>query len=65
MRLTALAASTAAVVLLAGCGGSSSGTAAGGSNSHPVPQLRSMAELRAVFNAHEGVPRLIVLISPT
>jgi hypothetical protein len=27
--------------------------------------LRSIDQLRAAFNAHPGVPRLIVIISPT
>jgi hypothetical protein len=30
-----------------------------------VTELRSVEQLRAAFNAHDGVPRLIVLASPT
>lgn len=47
------------VVLLTGCGGSS------GSHTVDVPQLHSIGQLRSVFNAHQGVPRLVVLVSPT
>jgi len=28
-------------------------------------ELRSIGQLRAAFSAHEGLPRLIVLASPT
>lgn len=30
-----------------------------------VRQLQSVSQLRSAFNAHSGVPRLILLISPT
>lgn len=63
MKATVLAAIAAALVL-AGCGGGLR-TTAGHASPSAVPQLRSISELRATFNAHPGVPRLLVLISPT
>ena len=42
-----------------------------GSNAHTtqpktqIAQLQSLKQLRHEFNAHAGVPRLILLISPT
>ena len=51
-----------AVAILAGCGAGRNVSSAG----HPaVAQLRSIAQLRHTFDAHAGVPRLILLISPT
>jgi hypothetical protein len=64
-RLAALLAIGLALVG-AGCGGgdhsTSSGRAPAGDG---VTELRSIGQLRGAFNAHEGVPRLIVLASPT
>jgi hypothetical protein len=60
-RLVALLALVAA--LAAGCGGSH--TAASRAASPAVRDLHSVAELRSSFDAQRGVPRLIVLVSPT
>ena len=64
MKAAALASLGVAAFLLAACGGSSK-PAATHASAPPVPQLRSIDQLRAAFNAHETVPRLVVLISPT
>ena len=47
------------VLFLSGCGSGGHTT-----QSH-VTELRNIAQLRQEFNAHPGVPRLIVLVSPT
>jgi hypothetical protein len=50
----------------AGCGGSSAATkSAARPAASAVRDLHSVAELRSVFEAHRGEPRLIVLVSPT
>lgn len=54
-----LALVAAAALVVAGCGG---GTHTGAA---PPPQLRSIDQLRAAFDAAPTEPRLIVLISPT
>jgi|GEM_PF-5801364 len=55
-----------AALVLSGCGGASSRTLVGHhSGAQAVPQLRNLDQLRAAFNAHSGVPRLLVLIAPT
>ena len=67
-RLLVLAACTSALLAAAGCGGKGStsaspraenGTAAG------IRDLHNIDELRSAFNARQGQPRLILLISPT
>jgi hypothetical protein len=61
-----LAAVLAAFV--AGCGGSpqrASSTQRSPAQARGIVQLRSIDQLRTAFNAHPGVPRLIVLVSPT
>jgi hypothetical protein len=56
----------ALALMVAGCGGSHASTSsAPRSPALTIPQLTSIDQLRAVFNAHPGQPRLIVLISPT
>ena len=65
MRSTAFAATAVALLLLAGCGGGGSGTPSGHPSAQAMPQLRSIDQLRSAFNADTGVPRLVVLISPT
>jgi hypothetical protein len=52
----------AAAVLAAGCGGSHRSAK---TTAPPVRTLHSVAELRTLFNAQPGIPRLIVLVSPT
>lgn len=66
MRAAPLAVLCFTALVLSGCGGGGSHAPAGNHSSAPaVPQLRSMEQLRAAFNAHSEVPRLVVLISPT
>jgi hypothetical protein len=63
-RGTASAAATLILLLTA----AAAGTASGGHGQHTggrVRQLENIGQLRAAFNAHPGVPRLIVLVSPT
>ena len=64
MKAAALATLGVMALMLAACGGSSRTPATRASTS-PVPQLRSIEQLRAAFNAHTSMPRLVVLISPT
>jgi len=65
-RLIVLVASAAVVVLAAGCGASTpTGGATGSAQGSPITQLRAVSQLRSVFNAHDGTPRLLVLASPT
>ncbi len=52
---------TALTVAASGCGSSSHATQA---NSQ-IRQLQSIDQLRHAFDAHPGMPRLILLISPT
>jgi hypothetical protein len=66
MRRLGLIVACALALLGAGCGGASheSSTTAqpkGGG----ATELRDIGQLRAAFNARSGVPRLIVLASPT
>jgi hypothetical protein len=67
MRRLATLLVCAAAVVIAGCGGGSRATSssAPAAKRDGVTQLRSIGQLRAAFNAHPGVPRLIVLASPT
>jgi ABC-type glycerol-3-phosphate transport system substrate-binding protein len=64
MKPAALASLGLIALMLAACGGSSK-TPATRANTFSVPQLRSVEQLRAAFNAHTSIPRLVVLISPT
>jgi hypothetical protein len=64
-RLPTLLLCVAAVVV-AGCGGTrASSSSAPAAKRDGVTELRSIGQLRAAFNAHPGIPRLIVLASPT
>jgi hypothetical protein len=69
MRRLALLAACAIALLGAGCGEnkptSSSPAAATTTTSNRVTELKDIEQLRATFNAEPGVPRLIVLASPT
>jgi ABC-type glycerol-3-phosphate transport system substrate-binding protein len=64
MKAAAFASLGAVALVLAACGGSSR-TPATRASASSVPQLRSIEQLRAAFNAHASMPRLVVLISPT
>jgi hypothetical protein len=63
-RLTLLVACTLALVS-ASCGQAQHPTATPLPMHDVTPELTSMRQLQAAFNAHPGVPRLIVLASPT
>jgi ABC-type glycerol-3-phosphate transport system substrate-binding protein len=68
MRRLALLAACAIALLGAGCGenkSTSSSPATTTAAGNRVTELEDIAQLRAAFNAHPGVPRLIVLASPT
>ena len=66
MRRLATLLVCAAAVVVAGCGGSpAASSSAPAAERDGVTELRSIGQLRAAFNAHPGVPRLIVLASPT
>jgi len=49
-----------AALALLGCGGGSLGDPA-----ESISDIESLAELRNRFNADEGSPRLLLLLSPT
>lgn len=53
-------AAIAAVLLLAACGGSHKAPTTSG-----LTDLRSIDQLKSLFNEQSGQPRLILLISPT
>jgi hypothetical protein len=61
---TLAALALTALLVAAGCGGSSPHAAAP-SQTKRLTDLRSVDHLRALFNAHAGEPRLILLMSPT
>jgi nitrous oxide reductase accessory protein NosL len=65
-RVIALAVCSAAL-LLAGCGERSTSAKPTPTNAakDDVPELTSMAQLQRAFDAHAGVPRLVILLSPT
>ena len=67
MRRLAALLVCAAAVAVAGCGGGGRATSssAPATKRDGVTELRSIGQLRAAFNAHPGIPRLIVLASPT
>jgi hypothetical protein len=55
------------LLLASGCGGGHSANtgAATGATAKTPPQLKSIEELRSVFNSASREPTLVVLISPT
>jgi hypothetical protein len=55
-----IAVAIAIVLVLAACGGGSKQT-----HADTLTDLQSVAQLKTLFNAHAGEPRLILLISPT
>jgi ABC-type glycerol-3-phosphate transport system substrate-binding protein len=55
-----IAVAIAVVLVLAACGGGSKQT-----HADTLTDLQSVAQLKTLFNAHAGEPRLILLISPT
>jgi hypothetical protein len=63
-RLRFLAVAAAAL-LAAGCGGATRSSVSRGRSGGPVRQLTSIDQVRSVFSAHDGTPRLLVLASPT
>jgi hypothetical protein len=66
MRRLALVVACALALLGAGCGAATHTTStAVTARGDTVTDLTDIGQLRAAFNAHGGVPRLIVLASPT
>jgi hypothetical protein len=66
MTRLALLVAFAVALLGAGCGGAKHPASAAPAGGHDnVTELRDVGQLRSAFNAHPGVPRLIVLASPT
>jgi ABC-type glycerol-3-phosphate transport system substrate-binding protein len=66
--LPLLAAALASIALAAGCSSDNGDSAAQGTTSTAssrLVDLKSVDDLRAAFNAKPGVPRLILLPSPT
>jgi hypothetical protein len=64
-RLVPIVAVVLALVA-AGCGGGRpSSPPARDAGADRVAELEQIGQLRTAFNAHEGLPRLIVLASPT
>jgi hypothetical protein len=51
-----------AAMLVAGCGGSAHRPAA---SPRGLPELTSIHQLQAAFDAHPRDPRLLILLSPT
>jgi hypothetical protein len=67
-RLNTIALGAVLLLLAAGCGsggGQPRQSEAGTNRAASPPQLKSIQELRAVFNAASREPTLVVLISPT
>ena len=65
-RLATTLVVCAVAVVVAACGGSrATSSSAPAAKRDGVTELRSVGQLRAAFNAHPGIPRLIVLASPT
>jgi hypothetical protein len=57
-------------LLVAGCGERSAPSSAeraptNAAKNDGLPELMSMAQLQRAFDAHPGVPRLLILLSPT
>jgi hypothetical protein len=67
-RLLVLAACSVAL-LVAGCGERSASSSAkrtpASSVKDDLAELTSMAQLQRAFDAHPGMPRLVILLSPT
>jgi hypothetical protein len=51
------------VAVIAGCGGSTAEEPP--ARAAPLADLTEIGQLRAAFNEQRGVPRLILLLSPT
>ena len=62
---SAIALAAALLTLAAGCGGQTSHGGNGASPAAAPPQLKSIQELRSVFNSGSREPTLVVLIAPT
>ena len=60
-----IALAAALLSLAAGCGGQTSHGGNGANAAAAPPQLKSIQELRSVFNAASREPTLVVLIAPT
>jgi hypothetical protein len=65
-RLAPVVVACVLAMLVAACGGTTrTSPPPSETKSAGVTELTDIGQLRAAFNAHRGVPRLIVLASPT
>ena len=69
-RLLLLLATCSVAFVVAGCGGSSpepgaTPSAAAAAKTDGLPELTSIGQLQRAFDAHPGVPRLVIMLSPT
>lgn len=62
-RLTALG--VLGIILLAACGSASSEETVTEESPSNLETLASLDELKVMFNQDEGIPRLLLLMSPT
>ena len=60
-----IALAAALLSLAAGCGGQTSRGGNGANAAAAPPQLKSIQQLRSVFNSASREPTLVVLIAPT
>ena len=60
-----IALAAALLSLAAGCGGQASHGGNGANAAAAPPQLKSIQELRRVFNSASREPTLVVLVAPT
>ena len=67
MRLCVLVVAAVVALPVAACGAAKRAPSrpAHSARAGKVTELRDIAQLRAAFNAHTDMPRLIVLASPT
>jgi hypothetical protein len=61
-----IAVAAALLLLATGCGGGQAKHAVAGTNAgNSPPELKSIEELRSVFNSASREPTLVVLVAPT
>ena len=60
-----IALAAALLSLAAGCGGQASRGGNGANAAAAPPQLKSIQQLRSVFNSASREPTLVVLVAPT
>jgi hypothetical protein len=65
MKQIAVVLGLCVALLAAGCGGNNQSSSSSGSAKPGITELENIGQLRNAFNAHQGIPRLVVLLSPT